>query len=498
MQDGNGVVKKILVLGGGSAGFLAAISLKTKLPELGVAVIRSKDIGIIGVGEGSTVALYQFIHTYLAIGFKKFLEVAQPTWKLGLKFIWGPRERFFYTFGPGLEQIAEGTGVPAGIFCDEDMENSDNVSALMAYDKVFPRGHNNAPLFHQALSYHFENEKFVTFLEQYAIAKGVSILDDTVKEVKQEESGIAGLLLASGKTETADLYVDCSGFRSLLLGQTLKEPFVSYKSSLFCDRAVVGGWDRTNEPIQPYTTCETMQSGWCWQIEHERRINRGYVYCSDFVRDEHAEAEFRHVAPKVGPSRVVRFVSGRYQRAWVKNVAAVGNASGFVEPLEATALGVIGTQCKMLVGALGEGGLHILPSQVRQFNIYHERQWDAIRGFIAVHYKFNTRLDTPFWRECREKTDLSVGAPIVEHFQDSGPGAFWERQLFDPVDQFKMGGYVALLLGQKVPYRKAQKPTDHEWRQWETLRQRYKQAALKALTIPETLAVMRSPKFSWT
>ena len=491
-------IKKVIVLGGGSAGFLAAIALKTKLPDLPVTVIRSKDIGIIGVGEGSTVALYQFIHAYLGIGFKKFLEVAQPTWKLGLRFLWGPRPRFFYTFGPGLEAVAEGTLKPVGNFCDDEMEYSDNVSALMAHDKVFPRGHNGAPLFHSALSYHFENEKFVTFLEQYAAAKGVSILDDTVREVRQDERGIASLLLASGKTESAELYIDCSGFRSLLLGQTLNEPFVSYRPSLFCDRAVVGGWDRTDEPVHPYTTCETMESGWCWQIEHEKRINRGYVYCSDFISDEQAESEFRKVAPKVGPSRIVRFVTGRYERAWVKNVVAIGNASGFVEPLEATALGVIGMQCQMLVGAIGEADLHILPSHVRQFNRYHERQWDAIRGFIAVHYKFNTRLDTPFWRECREKTDLSVGGPIVEHYQDNGPGGFWERTLFDPVDQFKMGGYAALLVGQKVPYRHAQRPTEREWRQWETLRQRYKQMAERALTIPETLALMRSPKFVWT
>src|SRR2546423_11653619 len=113
------VVKKILVLGGGSAGFMAAIALKSRLPDVAVTVLRSRDIGIIGVGEGSTVPLYQFLHGYLGIGFKKFMEVAQPTWKLGLRFLWGPRSHFFYTFGPGLEAVAEGTGRVAGLFCDE-------------------------------------------------------------------------------------------------------------------------------------------------------------------------------------------------------------------------------------------------------------------------------------------------------------------------------------------------------------------------------------------
>jgi len=491
------MIKSIVVLGGGSAGFMAAIALKTKVPNLDVLVIRSREIGIIGVGEGSTVGFFKFLHEYLGIGPKRFLEVAQPTWKLGLKFLWGPRPHFYYPFGPGLDALAEGTLKPAGLFCAEDVEYSDLYSAMMAHDRVFARGPGGAPVFHQALSYHFENEKFVTFLEQYAWAKGVSILDDTVKEVKRDENGIAGLLLASGKTESGDLYVDCSGFRSLLLGQTLREPFVDFKSSLFCDRAVVGGWDRTDEPIHPYTTCETMESGWCWQIEHERRINRGYVYCSDFISDEQAEAEFRKTAPKAGPSRVVRFVSGRYQRAWVKNVAAIGNASGFVEPLEATALGVIGIQSRLLAGALIEGDRVVLGAQVEQFNRFHQRNWDSIRGFIAVHYKFNTRLDTPFWRECREKTDLSVAGPIVRHYQENGPGSFWEPTLFDPVDQFKMAGYAALLVGQKAPCRREAQPTPAEMRQWQAVRERNKQAALRALTIPEALAVIRSPKWRW-
>jgi tryptophan halogenase len=491
------IVRKVAVVGGGSAGFMAAIALKSRLPDLAVEVIRSKDIGVIGVGEGSTVGLYRFLHNYLRIPFKTFLELAQPTWKLGLKFLWGRRPHFYYPFGPGMENPAEGTGTPIGFFCRDDIEYADIVSALMAHDRVFPRGQNGAPLFHNALSYHFENEKFVTFLEQHAVSKGVAILDDTIQAVSQDQAGVTGLLLKSGRTETADLYVDCSGFRSLLLGQALKEPFVGFKSSLFCDRAVVGGWDRIDEPIKPYTTCETMHSGWCWQIEHERRINRGYVYCSDFLSDSEAEAEFRRLAPKVGPTRIVNFVSGRYERAWVKNVVAIGNASGFVEPLEATALGVIGIQSELLVGALIEGSRQVFTSQVLQHNRYNQRNWDAIRGFIAMHYKFNDRLDTPFWRECHEKTDLGAAGEIVEHFRDCGPAGYWAPTLFDPVDPFKTAGYAALLIGQQVPYRRAIQITDAEVHHFQVLRQKHKQEALNAFTIPQVLALMRSPKWVW-
>src|SRR5205085_6173192 len=133
-----------------------------------------------------------------------------------------------------------------------------------------------------------------------------------------------------GAVASADLYIDCSGFRSLLLGQTLKEPFVSYKSTLFCSRAVISEWNRTDEPIQPYTTCETMECGWCWRIDHENFISRGYVYSPEFISDSDAEAEFRRKNPRVESTRIVKFVSGRYERCWVKNVIAMGNSAGFV------------------------------------------------------------------------------------------------------------------------------------------------------------------------
>ena len=493
----NPSVKDVLILGGGSAGFLAAIALKTRLPDLSVRVLRSRDIGIIGVGEGSTVALYRFIHHYLRIGLQEFIEGARPTWKLGLKFLWGPRPHFYYHFGPGVELPAEGTGTPRGFFPPEAWDDCDLVSALMTHDRVFPRGADGTPVLHNALSYHFQNDTFVAFLERYAAAKGVTILDDTVRDVQVGETGVAGLALISGRTESADLYVDSSGFRSLLLGKALAEPFIDFKSSLFCDRAVVGGWDRTDEPVKPYTTCETMNSGWCWQIEHEARINRGYVYSSAFINDEEAEREFRGVAPKAGPSRVVRFTSGRYRRSWVKNVVAIGNAAGFVEPLEATALAVIGTQSELLVGALIEGSRQVFATQVRQYNRHTELTWEAIRAFLAVHYKFNTRLDTPFWRECREKTDLCSAAPIVEHFMDCGPAGFWEPTLFAPTDPFKMAGYGALLLGQGVPYRRQIRISEAERRRFETARVKNRQAALAALTIPGALSILGRPGHTW-
>lgn len=171
------------------------------------------------------------------------------------------------------------------------------------------------PVLHDNLAYHFENEKLVRYLEGYAQGLGVVVRDDTVESVRRDEGGVAGLVLASGQVAVADLYVDCSGFASALLSAAMGEPHVDYGASLFCDRAVVGGWDRSNEPIHPYTTCETMPDGWLWQIEHERRINCGYVYSSGFVSDTDAEAEFRCAAG--GRLRPRREVPQRPLRAGV-------------------------------------------------------------------------------------------------------------------------------------------------------------------------------------
>ena len=495
------MVQKVIVLGGGSAGFMAALALKLKLPDLHVRVIRSKDIGIIGVGEGSTVALTDFLHNYLRIGAQKFHQIAQPTWKLGLKFLWGPRPYFNYTFGPGLEIRSDpAQAKPNGFYCDDDIEYPDPYSALMTHDRVFTQ-RDRLPEFHPYIAYHFENEKFVRFLESAAQALGVEIRDDTVTEVKQDERGIAGLSLASRAVETADLYVDSSGFYSVLLAKALGEPFVSFKSSLFCERAVVGGWDRAtpeDQVIKPYTTCETMDAGWAWQIEHEHRINRGYVYSHAFISDADAEAEFRQKNPKVGATRIVKFVSGRYQRAWVKNVVAIGNASGFVEPLEATALGVIAQQSRVLADTLLASDRQPRPTQAAMYNRFHGLFWDGIRGFLAVHYKFNTRSDTPFWRACRETTDLAAATEIAAYFQENGPDGFWGPTLLNnPHDQFTISGYVTMMTGMKVPYRRTWRPSESESALFDRNRCKFRDVALSAMTVRDALAAIRSPRWKW-
>jgi len=284
------MIRSILVLGGGSAGLMAALALKRRLPALEVRVIRSPEFGIIGVGEGTNVSFPKLFFDYLKLQPKSFYELAEPTWKLGVRFLWGPRKQFYYSFGYEFQHRYPDLARNNGFYSAETNDATPvpgPLSAYMYHGKAFPRLPDGRPQLHNHHAYHIENINLVAWLETTARALGVQIIDATVTP-ERGDHGIEALIDGSGQRWTADLYVDASGFRSELLGRTIDEPFLSYADTLFCDRAVIAGWPRTSEPILPYTTAETMNAGWCWQIEHEHFINRGYVYSSSFISDEDA------------------------------------------------------------------------------------------------------------------------------------------------------------------------------------------------------------------
>jgi tryptophan halogenase len=487
------MIKTILVLGGGSAGFIAAISLKTRIPSMDITVVRSKEIGIIGVGEGSPLAFPPYLHGYCKLDHLDFLKKAKPVWKLGLRFLnWGPRPFFDYTFAPALNATWNEFSKPVGYFVDEDFSYANQSSALCSANKVFAKTNQGQPIINRDFGYHVENVPFVAYLESHALTIGVKIAEDTVESVEQQDAGVTSLKLRSGQSMSADLFVDASGFVSLLLGKTLAEPFNSYKATLFCDRAVVGGWERTNEPIKPYTTCEGMDSGWCWQIEHENRINRGYVYSSAFISDENAEREFRAKTPKVGDTRIVKFISGRYERCWVKNVVAIGNSTGFVEPLEATSLGAICDESFMLAETIADADFAPGPQMMRKYNERCGQKWDNIRDFLAMHYRFNTHATTSFWRECQEKVDLCGAVDFVEYFKENGPSLVYRTGLVNELHQFQMEGLLAILVGLKVPYPRKYVPSENDRNLWNEIRGHLKQQGEAGYSVEEAIAALSS------
>ena len=472
---------------------MAALTMKRKIPHLTVRVVRSPDIGVIGVGEGTTTAFPRHFFEYLKMKPRDFYQEADPTWKMGIRFLWGPREKFFYTFSLEFERRVPELPRNNGFYYTDEFPWLGNASAYMAHDKVFPRRPDGLPQFHNNHAFHVENQKLVAWLENRCRENGVEITDATVKPELGGE-GIAALVAEDGRRITGDLYIDASGFRSELLGRALQEPFVSYDDALFCDRAVIGGWHRTNEPILPYTTAETMGSGWAWQIEHENFINRGYVYCSRFISDDAALEEFLRKNPQVTTTpRVVKFRSGRYRRHWVGNVVGIGNAAGFVEPLEATALQVICVEASTLADGLLDAMCETNPSMIKLYNRYNSDQWDDIRNFLAVHYKFNTRLDTPFWQACRNDTALHAAEEIVEFYIDNGPSVLAGVTLVHPSNSFRMDGFVAMLVNQKVPHNKRYEVSPAEREIWRNHCLRLEAEARRAMSVKEALDAIRGP-----
>jgi len=492
-------VKKITVLGGGSAGFIAALTLKRKLPQLEVQVLRSPHLGIIGVGEGTTPYFPQHFHGYLGLKPDKFYAEAQPIWKLGIHYLWGPRKSFNYTFTPQTDFRHVDLPKNNGYYCDEDFSGVDLSSALIAEDRVFARRPDGSMALHQNFAYHMENKKLVGYLEARCRDFGVKITDATVNHVRRrEDGGIAALGLDVGGEAEADLFVDASGFHAELLGRELEEPFQDYSDALFSDRAVVGGWEREpGEPIQPYTTAETMDSGWCWRIDHEEIINRGYVFSSAHCTDEEAEAEYRRKNPRAGQTRVVKFRTGRYRRQWVHNVVGIGNAAGFVEPLEATALMCICLQSRALADGLIDADQQPTPSVASSYNKYMAGLWDEIRDFLAIHYKFNTRINTPYWRRCQEETALHDAAALVEFYQENGPSLLAKSILMNPNSPFGIEGYYTMLVGQQVPYGKRHTAAPAERAKWNTYRQKNRAIAGKAMDVRQSLAMIRDPRWRW-
>ncbi len=490
----------VVVLGGGSAGLIAALTIKRHVPGVTVRLIRSEKIGIIGVGEGTTAYFPSHFFDFLGLHPRKFYSVAKPTWKLGIRFIWGPREDFYYSFQPeyGLS-YAELSREP-GYYYGRDSRWAGMCSACMAHNTAFPKlnGH-NLPDLRLAHAFHVENHNLVVWLEGAARAMGVELLEGTMLSVEQSDKSIEALVMEDGSRYEADLFVDASGFRSELLGQVLEEPFVDYSDYLFCDRAWIGGWSRKpDEPIRPYTTAETMDSGWCWQIEHEDWVNRGYVFSSGFISDDQALEEMMRKNPRIeNEPRLVKFRSGRARRGWVNNVVAVGNASGFVEPLEATALHIICLQSNRIAQILSDTVCTPTQTTAAFFNQVNETAWDDTRDFLAVHYAYNTRLDTAFWQHCLNKTQIGGAEPLVEFYKENGPMVIGNDYLIRNTNSFGLEGYYAMLLGQEVPFKRSAENSAAETERWNNHLSKLAERAKSGISIKKALAIVRKSGWNW-
>ena len=438
------------IIGGGTAGYLTALAVRKKLPDLRVTLIESPDIPIIGVGEGTTPIMVKFLHAFLGLDVNDLFKRVQPTWKFGVKFEWGQpcHYAFNYAFHPGpiLDAVYYG-----GDFNDYSL-GSMLISQERSPILVGEGGQLTSFIERIPFAYHLENRRFVTYLREEAVRSGVEVVDRGVTEIVPAEGGesLDHVVTDDGESRSFDLYVDCTGFRSEIMGGALGSPFVSYDESLFCDRAIVANVPHGGH-IKPFTTAETMDAGWCWNTPSREDDHRGYVFSSEFISDDDAAEEMRAKNPGMGEHRVIRFETGRREHFWKGNVVAIGNSYGFVEPLESTGLHMIILEINQLVLNFPRSKRDTAIQRI--VNRTLNSHWDDVRWFLAVHYRFNHKLSTPFWKMCHEKADISGAEERVELFRERSPLTYRQSQFYKPEEVFGDFAYDVLLLGQKVQSR---------------------------------------------
>jgi hypothetical protein len=401
------VGKKIVILGGGTAGWIAANLLAEHWGEkdFDITLVESPDIGIIGVGEGSTPPLKHFMEV---IGTQEsdWMSRCDATYKTGITFRgWSAKPGFEEYFHPFLNQPDEFT-VPAFFHnsflrrkgVDLDGHPSQFFLAwVLANQRRAPVAPPNFP-FEMLYGYHFNSALLGEFLQEWAAKKGVKYRQATVTGVVLDDDGLIDYLETDSEdTIKADFYVDSTGFRSQLLQQALGVPFESCDEVLFNDSAVVFPTEADENP-QPQTISTALKYGWAWKIPLTSRFGNGYVYSSKYVDDDEAEREFReHLG--LGDSdieaRRLKFKVGRVREHWAKNCLAVGLSQGFIEPLEATALDMVQETVVRFIEAANKGDLS---DRYRdEFNDRISKRFDAVRDYIVCHYRISTRTDTPYW-----------------------------------------------------------------------------------------------------
>lgn len=433
---------RVVVLGGGTAGWMTAAGLARLLPGLAtVELVESEDIGIIGVGEATLPHIRGFVER-LGIDEAAFMKATHATYKLGIDFRDFGRvgESYIHPFGSFGEPVAGvgfhhwwlelqrlGRAAPLGDY-------SLAVRAALA-NRFRPPSQDSSLASTYGYAYQFDATLFGPFMRTFGLGAGVIRHEGLVTAVERcgETGNVAALVLGDGRRIEGDLFVDCSGFRSLLLGQELGEAWEDWSHWLPCDRAAAMPCTHEAPDIRPYTTATAMPAGWRWQIPLQHRMGNGYVFSSAHLSEDEACAAIRAAAegtPLADP-RVLRFRPGRRRRSWSHNVVAVGLASGFLEPLESTSIYLAQMAITYLIELFPERGA-IDPRDRDEFNRLVDMEYDRVRDFLILHYHATTRDDSEFWNHVRtmavpdslaDKLDLWRRAGRVEKYSD---GLFYD------------------------------------------------------------------------
>ena len=437
-------LQSVVIVGGGTAGWMTAASLAHRLAPLGVTItlIESSEIGTIGVGEATVPAIRNYFKS-LNLDTFELMKATNATFKLGITFKnWRhDNHRFFHSFGRyGIEagpvafhdlwmKLRE-VGEPYSL---DDYCLATQLAYAGRYAEADAQARVDFEVFDWAI--HFDATLFARYLRTFAESRGVTRIDARITEVQMADDGhIASVRLDDGRDVAGELFVDCSGFRGLLIQGACKAGFEDWSRWLVCDRAVAMPCaHRDSTDITPYTRSKAMTAGWTWRIPLQNRVGNGYVYSSAHISDADAEAALRAGldGEALNSPNFVRFTPGHAKTFWQGNCVAIGLSGGFLEPLESTSITLIQVGIDKLIAMWPTQTID--PRLVSEYNRQSAQIYERIRDFIIVHYALNQRTGEPLWDYCRAMELPDTLSAKIEMFKARGAFVRYEAEsFFDP------------------------------------------------------------------